>query len=88
MPRVDWSVGLCAKLFWERGFCEGLENCKGSILDATHGFVGSGFMGSFFSETIVLEEMIQEVIVEDNSLAETQRREALMRWGKQEIRKA
>ena len=44
--------------------------------------------GKFFSEKIVLEEMIEHVIVENNSLAETQRRKALMRWGKQEIRKA
>ena len=44
-------------------------------------------MGSFFSETIVLDEMIQDVTMEDNSLAETQRRKALMSWGKQ-FRKA
>ena len=39
---------------------------------------GEWIYGKFFPGTIVLEEMIQEVIMKDNSLAETQRREALM----------
>lgn len=40
--------------------------------------VGSGFKGRTFTGTAVLEEIIQDVTLEDNSLAETQRREALM----------